>query len=161
MNASSPAVTAAPAPRGLRLIIGYKLAKAAAEIIAGGSFLALGSAGATKTLVHAAQILRHHATEAWSIALAEKLLDVSTARHVLVVATAVIADGLVTAVEGWALYKGYFWSHWLVMLTTASLIPFEVISLTRHFNAGHVILLLVNVVIVLYLLRHLTTQRRS
>ena len=146
----------ATAPTGLRLIIGYKCAKAAAEILAGGTLLALGSAGATEKLIHAALTLRHHATEAWSIALAEKLLDVSTARHVLVVALAVIADGIVTAIEGWALYRGYGWSHWLVMLTTASLVPFEINALIRHLNTAHVLLLTVNVLIVVYLLRNLT-----
>jgi len=160
MNLSSPTQTARPAAPGLRLIIGYKIAKAAAELLAGSAIFALGSAGATRDLLHVALVLRHHATEAWSIALAEKLLDVSTARHVMVVALACVADGIVTAIEGWALYRGYAWSHWLVMLTTASLVPFEIVALARHVNASHVVLLIVNVVIVAYLLRHLAVQER-
>jgi uncharacterized membrane protein (DUF2068 family) len=159
MNLPSPVLTTRP-PSGLRLIIGYKIAKAAVELLAGIAIFALGSAGATRDLVHVALLLRHHATEAWSIALAEKLLDVSTARHVMVVAVASVADGIVTAVEGWALYRGYAWSHWLVMLTTASLLPFEIIALARHFNIGRVLLLTVNLLIVVYLLRHLTASRR-
>jgi uncharacterized membrane protein (DUF2068 family) len=47
------------------------------------------------------------------------------------------------------------------MLTTASLLPFEVIALIRHVNEGRVILFLVNLIIVLYLLRHLTAAPRS
>ena len=160
MKPLSRSSTSRPEPSGLRLIIGYKIAKAAAEILAGGAFLALGSAGATAKIVHAAVTLRRHATEAWSIALAEQVLDVSTARHVMVVAVAVIADGIVTAIEGWALLRGYAWSHWLVMLTTASLVPFEITSLARHFNTVHVLLLTVNLLIVAYLLRHLTAARR-
>ena len=171
MNPANPTPSTRPAPPqpaasepaapGLRLIIGYKFAKAATELCAGVAFFAFGQAGATHKLVEAALTLRHHATEAWSIALAEKLLDVSTARHVQVVALAVVADGLVTAVEGWALQRGYAWSHWLVMLTTASLLPFEIIALAHHFNAGHVVVLTVNLLIVVYLLRHRTASPRS
>ncbi len=161
MNATSHLPPPAAVPTGLRLIIGYKVAKATAELIAGASFFLLGSAGATEKLVHAAQTLRRHATEAWSIALAEKLLDASTARHVFVVAMAIIADGIVTAVEGWALCRGYGWSHWLVMFTTASLLPFEGIAIAHHVNAGRMLLLIVNVVIVAYLLRHLTASPRT
>jgi uncharacterized membrane protein (DUF2068 family) len=159
-NTVAPTVaTTAAKPTGLRLIISYKFAKAALELIAGASFFMLGSSGATERIVHLAQALRHHATETWSIALAEALLNASTGRHVLVVALAAIADGIVSAIEGWALYHGYSWSHWLVMLTTASLLPFEIIALTRHVNAGRVTLFVVNLVIVLYLLRHLRARK--
>lgn len=140
-------------PRGLRLIIGYKLAKAAAEFLGGASIFVLGSVGFAQKLAFTAQAIRRHATEAWSIALAERLLDASTAHNVFVVAMALVADAVITAIEGWALHRRYAWSRWLVVGTTASLLPFEVIALVRHPNAGRALVLLVNLLIVGYLLR--------
>lgn len=148
-----PAGAAGPMPRGLRLIIGYKLSKAAAELLGGASIFILGSVGLAQKLAYVAQAIRRHATEAWSIALAEKLLDASTAHNVFVVAMAILADSVLTSIEGWALYRRYVWSRWLVVLTTASLIPFEVVALVHHPNAGRAVVLLVNLVIVVYLIR--------
>jgi uncharacterized membrane protein (DUF2068 family) len=138
---------------GLRLIIGYKVVKAMAELLAGASFLILGSVGLAERLTYVAQAIRHHVTEAWSISLAERLIDVSTAHHVFVVAVAVIFDGTVTLIEGWALHCRYRWSRWLVVGTTSLLLPFEAVTLTRHPSAGRVVLLLVNALIVAYLIR--------
>jgi uncharacterized membrane protein (DUF2068 family) len=67
---------------------------------------------------------------------------------VLVVAVAVIVDGTVTLVEGWALHGRYRWSRWLVVATTSSLLPIEVVTLVRHPSAGRVMLVLVNALIV-------------
>jgi len=145
--------TQPPAPAGLRLIIGYKIAKASAEFVTGLVFIYLGSAGLATEFAHVAQFIRRHFTEAWSIALAEWLTDAKTAHHVKVVALAVIADALVTLLEGWALYRRFGWSRWLVIATTASLLPFEGIAIAHHPNAAHIAVLLVNLAIVVYLLR--------
>ncbi len=142
------------APAGLTLIITYKVAKAAAELLVSSVFFLVGSAGSAKGLAYAATEIRHHATEAWSIALAERLVDASTARHVFVVAMALMADGMVTLIEGWALSRRYRWSRWLVVLTTASLLPFEIRAVIHHLTAGRAGLLAVNTMIVMYLLRH-------
>lgn len=142
-----------PMPRGLKIIVGYKLSKAVAELLGGSSIFILGSAGLAEKLATVALLARRHATEPWSITLAEKLLDESTARNVFVVAMAMLADSLVTAIEGWALYKRYTWSRWLVVATTSSLVPFEIIALLHHPHAGRASILLINVLIVVYLLR--------
>ena len=140
-------------PRGLKLIIGYKLSKAVAELLGGASIFILGSVGLAQKLAYVAQVIRRHATEAWSIALAEQLLSASTAHNVFVVAMAMLADAVVTSIEGWALYRRYVWSRWLVVITTASLVPFEVIALVHHPHAGRAVVLVVNLLIVAYLLK--------
>ena len=167
--ASSDPATAPPdatppdaaAPAGLKVIIGYKFAKAALELLLGAAFLAFRSLGLVGKLVSIAQAIRHHATEAWSIALAEWLLDASTAHHVIVVALAVSADGIVTLIEAWALQRRYRWSGWLVIGTSASLLPFEVDSIRRHPSVGHIVLLLVNLGIVAYLVRREVKERHA
>ena len=46
------------------------------------------------------------------------------------------ADGVMTAVEGWVLQRGYRWGPWLVVGTTAALLPFEVVDLVQRPRAG-------------------------
>ena len=148
-------------PAGMKLIIRYKAVKAAAELLVSLTFFLVGSAGSAQKLAAAARLIRHHATEAWSITLAERLLDESTARHVFVVATALLVDGLITLLEGWALYRGFRWARWLVVAATAALIPFEIEGIIRHPTAGHVILLLLNAMIVVYLMRRGDPESRE
>ncbi len=141
----------ASAPTGLKVIVGYKLAKATVELLISATFFGMGFAGSARKLAYLAMGIRHHVTEAWSISLAERLLDASTAHHVFVVAMALLADGILTIIEGWALSRRYAWARWLVVATTACLLPFEVRAIMRHPNVGHVGVLLANVLIVIYL----------
>ncbi len=142
-----------PSDLGLRLIVAYKAIKAASEALLGAWLLGFGSAS-TQTLHSIAVKLSHHATAAWSIELAHELVHAATARHLVVVGLASVLDGAFSAVEGWALYRRYRWSIWLVIGATASLLPFETAALVHHFSAGRSALLLVNAVIVAYLLLH-------
>jgi uncharacterized membrane protein (DUF2068 family) len=148
-------------PAGMKLIIRYKAVKAAAELLVSLTFFLMGSNGSAQKLAEAARVIRHHATEAWSISLAERLLDESTAHHVFVVATALLVDGLITLLEGWALYRGFRWARWLVVGATAALIPFEIEGVFRHPTAGHVVLLLLNAIIVVYLVRRGDPESRE
>jgi uncharacterized membrane protein (DUF2068 family) len=141
------------APVGLRLIIGYKFVKAAVELLPGALLLSLGAAGLTGDLKALALFLRHHATEAWSIALAERLVHVTTQRHVIVVAVAALLDGALTFIEGYALHRRYRWSRWLVIGATSCSLPVEVVALVLRPTGGRMLLLFVNVSIVLYLLK--------
>lgn len=141
---------------GMKVVVIYKIVKSAAELLIGCAFLALGSSGLAGKFAELARAVRHHAAPAWGIALAERLADVSTSHHVYVVAMAMIFDGILTGVEGWALYRGFAWGQWLVIGTTSSLLPWEVVTLIRHPSIGRIAILLVNVLIVAYLVRSRT-----
>jgi uncharacterized membrane protein (DUF2068 family) len=138
---------------GLRLIVAYKFLKAAAELMLGALVLSLASAGLADELHTVALSTRDHATAAWSVALAEWLMNAATARSLRVVALASLLDGAWTLFEGWALHRRYWWSGWLVVVVTASLFPFEAIAIARHARAGRIALMVVNVLIVAYLVR--------
>jgi uncharacterized membrane protein (DUF2068 family) len=138
---------------GLRLLVGYKLVKALTELLFAALVPFLGSAGLAEELHAIALTIRHHAAEAWSIALAERLVHAATERNLRVVALASLFDGVLSSVEGWALHRRYWWSRWLVVVTTSCLLPFEGVELLRHPSAGRVALLLVNALIVIYLVR--------
>jgi uncharacterized membrane protein (DUF2068 family) len=146
---------------GLNLVIFYKFAKSIIEILIGGAFLVLGSAGLAKEFAKIAQFVRHHAAQAWSISLAERLIDVSTVHNIFVIALALIFDGVLTGFEGWALRRGYVWSRWLVVVTTASLLPFEVLGSVRHPSAGRVFILLANILVVVYLVKSQISSRND
>jgi uncharacterized membrane protein (DUF2068 family) len=71
---------------------------------------------------------------------------------------AMIFDAILTGVEGWALYRGFAWGQWLVIGTTSSLLPWEVVTLIRHPSIGRIAILVVNVLIVAYLVRSRTRE---
>lgn len=123
------------APVGLRLIIGYKFAKAAVELLPGALLLSLGAAGLTGDLKALALFLHRHATEAWSISLAQHLVHATTQRNVLVVAVAALLDGALTLIEAYALHRRYRWSRWLVIGTTSCSLPVEVVACDSRADA--------------------------
>ncbi len=138
---------------GVRLIVAYKLGKAVLELVLGVVLVAL-SRSVTKELHVVVEILREHAVAAWSVMLADRLVGLATRGHVVLVGAASLFDAVVSFVEGWSLHRRYWWSRWLVVVATGSLVPFEIASLVRHFTLGRAILLVVNVWIVIYLVRH-------
>ena len=140
---------------GLKLIVAYKFAKALLEMFLG--VLMLSGLAHKLIAVTGAANIRHHATEAWSITFAERLLHSPTAHSLHVIALAALLDGAVSLVEGWALHRRYGWSGWLVVGATFCLIPFECIALVRHPTSGHLALLLMNALIVIYLIRRRDT----
>jgi uncharacterized membrane protein (DUF2068 family) len=149
----------APNEVGLRLIVGYKLVKAALEVACGVALL-LFSAKVTDELRSVAIHVREHAAAAWSILLAKKVVQEATPRHLIVVAVASLLDGVLTAIEGWALHSRRRWGAWLVVVTTSGFLPFEIVSLARRVTAGRVTLLFVNVAILVYLIRRESSKRR-
>lgn len=147
-----------PDALGLRLIVGYKFVKAAAELLLAVLILSLASAGLADELRMAALNVRNHATAAWSVALARWLMNAATSRNLRVIALASLLDAAASLFEGWALHRRFGWSRWLVVFTTSSLFPFEVVAIVRHFSAGRVALMVVNALIVVYLVRHRTRR---
>ena len=136
---------------GLRLIVGYKLGEGAAQSILGVVGLSR-AAALTDDLRRVAHFIRAHAVEAWSIKLAERLLALASDRAVRIAALALLLDGAVSFVEGWALHRRFWWSDWLVVAATAALLPFEAHALVHHATIGRLLLLVVNALIVAYLL---------
>lgn len=138
---------------GVRLIVAYKLLKAALELVVGVVLLAL-SQSVTNELHAIAALLREHAVAAWSLLLADRLVGFATQKHVVLVGAASVFDAVVSFVEGWSLHRRYWWSRWLIVFATGSLVPFEIASLARHFTLARALVLVVNVWIVAYLVRN-------
>jgi uncharacterized membrane protein (DUF2068 family) len=143
---------------GLRLIVGYKVVKSAAELLAGVSLLLLPAGDAQAALRDLLTELGRHATEAWSHDLAGLLTSTTTPSHLGLIATALVLDGLTSAVEGWTLQHRYRWGRWLVIFATSAFLPFEVFALFRRFSPSRIVILLVNASVVVYLVIRKTSE---
>jgi uncharacterized membrane protein (DUF2068 family) len=136
---------------GVRVIVTYKVVKAILQLVAAAVLFYGVRHGLTASLTRFADHLRHHAVNAWSNIVVHLLERFLHAPHSIL---------WTAGVEGYALSRGYAWGEWLVVVTTGSLIPFEIFALTRHVRAGRVILLILNLLIVGYLVNR-TRQRRA
>ena len=146
LHASSPRLAT-----GVRIIVTYKSAKALLEVLLAIALPASILVGAAEHLHSLALGLRHHGLSAWSMRLADLLVTATTGRHLALTAVALALDGLLTSVEAWSLWRGYVWGAWLVVIATASLIPFEIWELVREPRMGRLLLVIVNGMIVAYL----------
>jgi uncharacterized membrane protein (DUF2068 family) len=148
-------------PTGVRLIIAYKWLKALLQVGIAVMLFVGASRGLTTQLASLATALRAHAVHAWSAAAADALLRFVARPHDLIlVATALAADAIVSIIEGWVLFRGYAWGPWVVVGATSSIIPFEIAALARHFGPTRFALLAINFIIVVYLVRRVMSGRR-
>src|SRR5580658_2222510 len=129
--ARAPPSSPARREGGLVLIIGYKLVKGALWLAFAVVLLVLMRFGLDARVLGLADHLRHHAG-AWSVELGKLVAHAASRRGLFVIVVALIADGAASLVEGWALVHGRWWGPWLVVVTTASLLPFEVLAFVKH-----------------------------
>jgi uncharacterized membrane protein (DUF2068 family) len=149
-------------PAGLRLIVTYKFTKAILQVAAAVLLFYGAAHGLSAKLADFAERLREHAVHAWSNLFAAALLRFVHSRHSLAfTADALLLDAGLSSVEGWALSRGYTWGEWLVVGTTAFLIPFEVRALLHRVRFGRVLLLVLNLVIVAYLIVNIRARRAA
>lgn len=142
------------------LIIGYKLIKGGLWLAFAAILLVLMNMGIGEDILVWADHLRHH-SRAWSLELADLLVRASTRRGLWTLFVALVADGIFTLVEAWALIRGHWWGPWLVVLATGSLLPFEIVAMVRHIHVSRVILFALNVLIVWYLARKALREHRE
>jgi uncharacterized membrane protein (DUF2068 family) len=142
------------------LIIAYKVAKGVLWLGLAVVVVVMMRMGIGDELSSVAEHLRHQ-SRAWSVELADLLVRAATRRGLWALVVALVADGLLTLVEGWALWRGHWWGPWLVVVATGSLLPFEVVALVRAVHVSRVILLVVNVAIVWYLGRKALRDHRE
>ncbi len=155
-------------PAGLEAIIVYKLTKSVVQAVLGAAGLWLLAFGAEAGVATLAELLLEHFAGAWALRAAVLLVRAATARRIKVLVIALLADALLSGVEGLALRAGRWWAPWLVVIATALLLPWEIWRLARHPAWGRFVLLAINVAVVVYLLRavirehrHTAEQRRA
>jgi uncharacterized membrane protein (DUF2068 family) len=145
---------AAPGGEGtLRLIIAYKLGRAALSFLGGVTLLGLAVTGAAGPLHVAAARLHEHAASGIALSISSALLSAVDPKHVVVVAGALLLDAATLFVEGWALHRRLRWAVWVVVIAAAAMLPFEVVALATRASAVRALLLLGNILVVAWLVR--------
>jgi len=147
--------------RLLKLIISYKLVKACTVLGLAAVLAVMIVTGVSPDLYRFATRLREHATAAWAMRVAGAMVSATEHRHLVVVTSALFLDGISTCVEWYALARGHTWGEWFVVVATSLLLPFEVVAFVRGQHVGRLVILLVNIVIVLYLMRHAMRAARA
>ena len=145
---------------GLRLVIAYKLAKAAGELALAGGLAAVLASGGADTVREDVASLSRHLTSARSLRLSAFVAGAATAHAVVLTIGALVLDGMLTAGEGWALHRRFAWAPWLVVVATGSPMPFEVVELVRQPHAVRLAVFAVNLTIVCYLAARATREIR-
>lgn len=146
-------------PRGVALIVVYKITKAVGQLVLAGVGAVLTLLGLASRLEQLAELVREHFTGVSSQRVAS--LIVSASSHLWLVIFALAFDGVLSSIEGWALYRGFRWAPWLVVLATCALLPFEVLESVRAVRVSRVLVLVVNLAIVVYLARHAIRHMRA
>jgi uncharacterized membrane protein (DUF2068 family) len=138
---------------GVSLIVGYKLCKAAVQLLVAGVLLVLLAKGYAAHLHELASQLRLHSASAWSVALARLLLRATSAQGVELASAALAADAVLSFGEGYLLHRRLWWAPWLIVVATSTLLPLELWEIVRRPMLGRCILFLLNLSIVVYLAR--------
>lgn len=148
-------------PVGVRLIVLYKLVKAALQATGTIVLLILILAGVTDHVHELVTHLRRHTASGWSVALASALVTATTRHGVYLAMAALGADAVVSLFEGWALHRRMWWAPWLIVGATGSLLPIEIYEIARHPHLGRVLIFLINLAIVVYLVHRVVRERRA
>jgi uncharacterized membrane protein (DUF2068 family) len=132
--------------RGLRLIVAYKTSKGVLELVVG-AVLALESRAA----VELAGFARRHLSPRWGEQLVESFAAHLEPGTIHLVAAALSLDGLLGLFEGWVLHARRAWGPFVVIASTGSLIPFEIVAIAERPSFVRLGLLALNVATVAYL----------
>jgi len=89
------------------------------------------------------------------------LLSKLTRGHAAALGLGAIAYGSLFTVEGIGLWTGKRWAEYLTVISTGTLIPFEVYELTQRLTMVRVSALVVNVAAVIYLVYRLRHPRKA
>jgi uncharacterized membrane protein (DUF2068 family) len=144
---------------GEQAIIIYKLTRACVQGLAALLLLLTGArSGLGVILALAAHRMADHAVHATVAAVAHRI--VMALPHLQLLGAVLAVDAGLAALEGWSLARGHRWGEWLVVVTTGSLLPWEVWELLRRHSLVRLLLLVVNIAVVLYLARRIVRRHR-
>jgi len=142
----------------LRAIITYKWVKGAVQLLLAAALAVTLLLGFHDELAQWAHEFRNHSTRAYAVVLGRWLESATSKRGLHITLFALLVDGCVTCLEGWALHRRRPWGPWLVVGVTGSLLPFELYELFHHFRPIRLLVLVVNAAVVAFLVAHARAQ---
>lgn len=162
----NPRLMSAPAAAphrdlGTGLIVLYKALKAAAEVALLLGMLALARGGEHHTAARLAAVAREHLASRWSLELSEAVGFLASGRGQRLAELGLALDGLLTALEGWSLWRGYRWGPWLVVCASLLPLPWELWELGRGWRWSRVALIGANLAVAGYLAWRIARRGRG
>jgi uncharacterized membrane protein (DUF2068 family) len=145
----------------LRTVITYKWVKGVVQLLLFAALLTTVALGLDDDLGRWAHEFRNHSTRAYAVLLGRALERATTPRGLHITLLALLVDGCVTCLEGWALQRRHPWGPWLVVGVSGSLLPFEVYELFRRFRWIRLLVLVVNAAVVAFLVMHARAQAQG
>lgn len=145
----------------LRTVITYKWVKGVVQLLLFAALLTTFALGLDDDLGRWAHEFRNHSTRAYAVLLGRGLERATTPRGLHITLAALLVDGIVTCIEGWALQRRHAWGPWLVVGVSGSLLPFEVYELFHRFRWIRLLVLVVNAAVVAFLVMHARAQARG
>ena len=145
----------------LRTITTYKWVKGVVQLLLFAALLTTFALGLDDDLGRWAHEFRNHSTRAYAVLLGRALERATTPRGLHITLLALLVDGIVTCVEGWALQRRHSWGPWLVVGVSGALLPFEVYELFHRFRWIRLLVLVVNAAVVAFLVVHARAQARG
>ncbi len=136
----------------------YKAVKAVAEAAVAVGLVVLAATGELDVLRAVAHHLRADFASHWSLRLGRVLGALLSERGFHLLELGMALDAVVSAIEGWCLWRGYAWGEWVVVGATAIPLPLEVVAIVRHVRFWRVALAIVNGAVVGYLARRITMR---
>jgi uncharacterized membrane protein (DUF2068 family) len=148
-------------PVGVHLIVLYKAIKAVAEVALSLVLVVLAATGELATLRELSIQLREHFASRWSLMAGRAMTALFSERGVHLLQIGLALDGVLSAFEGWSLWRGRRWGRWVVVIATATPLPLEVVEIARSHRPSRAFLALLNVAVVAYLARDLRRHEPS
>ncbi|HET9596959.1 MAG TPA: DUF2127 domain-containing protein [Anaeromyxobacteraceae bacterium] len=146
---------------GLRLVIAYKAVKAAAEAAGAVAVVVLAASGRIDAVRELARAWQDHLGHHLAILAGRGLAVLLSERGLRWVEIGLALDAVVSAFEGFALWRGWPWGPWIVAGATGVPLPFELVHLLHRPRPARFALLAVNAAIVVYLARLIARRHRS
>jgi len=148
---------------GLKLIVAYKLIKAALGWVLTGVLLHehLHHRIATVAERVAAWFANLGELGGVGVAISEWISREVTGRNIELAIGLVALDALSTSLEGVGLHYRQRWAAWLVVVATSFLIPFEAWGFIHKHTALRASILVINLAILVYLVRRVLMQHRN
>ena len=143
---------------GLLVIAAYHLIKGTLLVVLGFGLLHYLHRDLAQTLAHWVDSLRVDPHNHYITWLLERVANVDS-RRLKEISAGTFFYAALAACEGTGLAMRMRWAEYLVVVTTASLLPIEVYELARKPDWPRGVILLVNVVVVVYLVRVLREGR--
>ena len=86
--------------------------------------------------------------------LSELLSSALESQNLVWVGAAFLLDAALVFFEGFALWRGWWWGRWLVIVASLAFVSFEVAALVVRVSALRIAALVLNLLIVGWLVRH-------